>query len=239
MVAVAATVAIIIGGGYVVPAVVLGALVVPPAVVAGVLGRAVRWSVLVSLPIAIAVAIVSILGRAGATVLFTLGPFRATLEGVDYAAQIELRLFVLAMTLAVFGLTTEPRALIADLQRRGVSARLAFAAAATLDAIPAMAARARRIEAAQRARALDTEGSVGARLRGAIPLVAPTVLGTLHDVEARSLALDARAFDRTGMRYLLWAPGDSERQRLARWLLSIGLLVIIVGTIGGVVPRLP
>jgi len=239
VVAVAATVAIIIGGGYVVPAVVLGALVVPPAVVAGVLGRAVRWSVLVSLPIAISVAIVSILGRAGATVLFTLGPFRATLEGVDYAAQIELRLLVLAMTLAVFGLTTEARALIADLQRRGVSPRLAFAAAATLDAVPAMAERARRIEAAQRARGLDTEGSVGARLRGAIPLVAPAVLGTLHDVEARSLALDARAFDHPGARHLLWTPADSPRQRLARWLLVLGLAAYVAGVAAGVVPRLP
>lgn len=232
-------VTVIVGGGYVIPAIVLGALVVPTADVAGVLARALRWSVVVSLPIAISVALVSIFGRAGATVLFTAGPFRATLEGVDFAAQTELRLFVLAMILAVFGLTTEPRALIADLERRGVSPRFAFAAATTLDAIPAMAARARAIQAAQRARGLDTEGSVGARLRGVVPLVAPAVLGTLHEVEARSLALDARAFDRPGTRHLLWSPADSDRERLARWLLVAGLVAVVAATVVGALPRLP
>jgi energy-coupling factor transport system permease protein len=213
--------------------------VVPAAAIAGVLARAMRWSVLVSLPIAISVALVSVLGRAGATVLFTIGPFRASLEGVDFAAQTELRLFALAMTLAVFGLTTEPRALLADLERRGISPRLAFGAATTLDAIPAMAERARSIQAAQRARGFDTEGSVGARLRRVVPLVAPAVLGSLHDVVAHSLALDARAFDRPGRRHLLWSPGDSDRERLARWLLVAALAAFVAGTVAGVLPRLP
>jgi energy-coupling factor transport system permease protein len=223
----------------VVPALILGGLVVPSAALAGVLDRAVRWSLVVSLPIAISVALVSILGRAGPTQLFTIGPFRATLEGVDFAGQTELRLFALAMTLAVFGLTTETRALLADLERRGVSPRLSFAAAATLDAIPAMAERARRIQRAQRARGLDTEGSVRARLRGVVPLVAPAVLATLHDVDARSMALDARAFNRPGARHLLWAPVDSNRQRLARWLLMLGLIEFVGGTLFRVLPRLP
>jgi energy-coupling factor transport system permease protein len=223
----------------VIPAVILGVLVVPAAALAGVLSRAVRWSLVVSLPIAISVAFVSILGRSGPTLLFTIGPFRATLEGVDFAAQTELRLFALAMTLAVFGLMTETRALVADLERRGASPRLAFGAAATLDAIPAMAERARRIQAAQRARGLDTEGSVGARLRGVIPLVAPAVLGVLHEVDARSLALDARAFDRPVARHLLWTPVDSDRQRIARWLLVLGLVAFVGGTVAGVLPRLP
>jgi energy-coupling factor transport system permease protein len=235
---VASTVAVVVGGGYVVPALVLGVLVVPGALIADVLGRVLRWSVVVSLPIAISVALVTILGRAGTTILFTIGPFQATLEGVDFAAQTELRLLALAMTVAVFGLTTKPQALIADLERRGISPRLAFATAATLDAISAMAERARTIQAAQRARGLDTDGSVGARLRGIVPLVAPAVLGTLHEVEARSLALDARAFDRPGTRHLLWSPADSARQRLARWLLLVGLVAFVVGTLTGALPRL-
>jgi energy-coupling factor transport system permease protein len=234
-----ATLGTIVAGGYLVPALVLGALVVPSAVAAGVARRALRWSVLVTLPIAISVAIVSILGRAGATVLFTIGPFDATLEGVDFAAEVTLRLFVLAMALALFGLTTESRALVADLERRGVSPKLTYAAAATLDAVPAMAERARTIQEAQRARGLDTEGSVGARLRGVLPLVGPAILGSLHDVEARSLALDARAFDRPGSRDLLWAPSDTERQRAARWLLVATLLAFVAGTLTGALPRLP
>jgi energy-coupling factor transport system permease protein len=234
-----ATLGTVASGGFVLPLLVLGGLVLPGAVAARVTGRVLRWSVLVSLPVAISVAIVSILGRAGSTVLFVIGPFDATLEGAEFAAAIALRLFVLAMALGLFGLTTEPRALVADLERRGVSPRLTFAAAATLDAVPAMAERARTIQEAQRARALDTEGSVDARLRGVLPLVAPAILGGLHDVEARSLALEARAFDRPGPRHLLWAPEDSERQRAALWLLLAALVGVVVGTLTGVLPRLP
>jgi len=228
------TLAPIASGGYLVPALVLGCLVVPGLVIADIGRPALRNAVLVTLPIGISVAIVSILGRAGTHVLFTLGPFDATLEGVDFALRIEFRLLVLALTLALFAMTTEPRALVADLERRGVSRRFAFAAAATLDAIPAVAARAVDVQAAQRARGLDTEGSIGARLRGVLPLAGPAILGTLHDIETRSLALEARAFGRPGRRHLLWAPADSEVQRLARWLLMAGLLALLAARALGV-----
>jgi energy-coupling factor transport system permease protein len=234
-----ATLLPVASGGYVVTALVLGVLVVPGLLVAGVAARALRNAFLVTLPIGISVAVVSILGRAGSHVLFTLGPFDATLEGLDFALRIGFRLFVLALALALFAATTSARSLVVDLERRGVSRRLAFAAAATLDAIPAMAERATAIQAAQRARGLDTEGSVGARLRGVLPLVAPAVLGALHDVETRSQALEARAFDRPGRRNLLWAPPDSEPQRLARWLLVVGFIGFVGLSVLGVLPPLP
>ena len=102
-----------------------------------------------------------------------------------------------------------------------------------------MAERARTIQSAQRARGLDTEGSAGARLRGVLPLAGPAVLGALHDVETRSLALEARAFDRPGRRHLLWAPADTAPQRLARWLLVAGLGLFLALTVLGVLPALP
>jgi energy-coupling factor transport system permease protein len=204
-----------------------------------VLGPALRLAVVVSLPIAISVTLVSVLTRAGTTVLFELGPFDATLEGADFAAQVVLRLLVMALALALFGLTTEPRALVADLERRGVSPRVTFAAATTLEAAPAMVQRARNVIAAQRARGLDTEGSVGARLRGVGPLVGPVLLSTLAEVEERSLALEARGFDRPGRREPLWTILDSPRQRLARWLLVAGFVTLVVARAGGWLAGLP
>jgi energy-coupling factor transport system permease protein len=67
----------------------------------------------------------------------------------------------------------------------------------------------------------------------------PAVLGALQDVDRRSLALEARAFDRPGPRQLLWVPADSGRQRLARWLLLVGLLGFIALRAAGTLPRLP
>ncbi len=91
-----------------------------------------------------------------------------------------------------------------------------------------MVERAGVIQAAQRARGLDTEGSVRARLRGVMPLVGPVVLSSLTEVEERSLALEVRAFGRPGRRHLLWQIPDSRAQLFVR-ILAIAALVIAVG----------
>ena len=116
-----------------------------------------------------------------------------------------------------------------DLERRGVSPRLAFVANASVQTVPAMAERAQAIVAAQRARGLDTEGSVWRRMRGIVPIVGPVVLGSIAEVEERSMTLEARAFTRPGRRTLLWSPPDAGWQRLLRWLLFVGLVGVIVG----------
>jgi energy-coupling factor transport system permease protein len=183
--------------------------------------------------------LVSVFTRAGETVLFTIGPFDATLEGVDFAGQTLVRLFAISTAIGLFGLTTEPRSFVLDLERRGLSPRFAFVALATLEAVPAMVERAGVIAAAQRARGLDTEGSVRARLRGVLPLAGPVVLSSLTEVEERSLALEVRAFGRPGRRNLLWRIPDSTLQFAVRAAMLGALVLAIVGRITGTFPSLP
>lgn len=200
---------------------------------AGVLGRLVRASLLLSLPIAISVVLVSVFTRAGTTVLFQVGPFDATAEGVDFAAQTLVRLFAISTSIGLFILTTEPRAFVFDLERRGVSPRVAFIAVATIEAVPTLVERASVIAESQRSRGLDTEGSVRARLRGLLPMVGPVILTSLTDVEERSLALESRAFSRPGKRHLLWSMPDTTWERVVRWVLVILLVAIGVARLTG------
>lgn len=193
---------------------------------AGVVGRLARASLLLTMPIAISVVLVSVFTRAGTTVLFVIGPFDATAEGVDFAAQTLVRLFAISLSIGLFVMTTDPRAFVFDLERRGVSPRVAFVAVATIEAVPALVERAGIIGQSQRARGLDTEGSIRARLRGILPLVGPVIIGALTDVEERSLALESRAFSRPGKRHLLWAMADTTRERWLRWAL-VALLVAV------------
>ncbi len=203
------------------------------ASLAGVLGRLVRASLLLTLPIAISVVLVSAFTRAGTTVLFEVGPFDVTLQGIEFAAQTVVRLFAISLSIGLFVLTTEPRAFVFDLERRGVSPRFAFVAVATIEAVPSLVERARVISESQRARGLDTEGSLRARLRGVLPLVGPAVLSSLTDVEERSLALESRAFSRPGKRQLLWAMADTTWERVVRWLLVLGLVGAAVARVTG------
>ena len=239
MLAVVTTVSALSISGYVAMMILLVVAVVLPALAARVAGPLARRTALVATPVAIAVVLVAALTRPGSQVLFVLGPFDVTAEGVDFAARITLRLIVMAGALVLFGLTTPVRAVVADLERRGTSPRLMYAVAATLDAVPQMLERGRTIRDAQRARGLDTEGSVGARLRGVLPLAAPMVLGAIHDVEAQTLALETRGFGRPGKRRVLWTPPDSSGQRVLRWALVVAVGALIAGTASGAIPPLP
>jgi energy-coupling factor transport system permease protein len=200
---------------------------------ARVLGQLVRASVLLSLPIAVSLILVSVFTRQGETVLFTIGPFDATLEGVEFAAQTLVRLFAISTSIGLFVLTTDPRAFVLDLERRGVSPRFAFVAVATIEAVPTLVERAATISESQRARGLDTEGGVRARLRGLLPIVGPVILTSLTDVEERSLALESRAFSRPGRRHLLWSMPDRTLERLLRYALVGGLVALIAARIAG------
>lgn len=220
-------------GGYLGP-IVLSVVMLALAGTAGVWRRLVRESVLLSLPILLSVILVSVFTRAGTSVLFAIGPFDATVEGVDFAAQTILRLLAISLSIGLFILTTDSRAFVFDLERRGVSPRFAFVALATVEAVPTLVERAATISASQRARGLDTEGSLRARLAGVLPLVGPAVLTSLTDVEERSLALESRAFSRPGRRQLLWSMPDSGKERVLRWLLVIGLVGIAAARVAGV-----
>jgi energy-coupling factor transport system permease protein len=203
------------------------------ATLAGVLPTLARASLLLTLPIAISVVLVSVFTRAGTTVLFAIGPFDATLEGVDFAGQTLVRLFAISASIGLFILTTDPRAFVLDLERRGVPPRFAFVAVATIEAVPTLVDRAATIGESQRARGLDTEGGVRARLRGLLPIVGPVVLTSLTDVEERSLALESRAFSRPGTRHLLWSMPDTRGERLLRWALVAALIAVIVARVNG------
>lgn len=225
--------------GYIGLTLLLVVAVVVPAVAAGVGFAVARRTAIVAAPVAVAVVLVAALTRPGTTVMFVLGPFDVTAEGVDFAARITLRLVVMAAALVLFGLTAPIRSVVADLERRGTSPRLTYAVAATMDAVPAMIERGRSIRDSQRARGLDTEGSVGARLRGVLPLAGPAVLGAIHDVEGRTLALETRGFGRPGRRHVLWAPPDTEPERFWRWVLVVVVAMLVVGTVSGATPPLP
>jgi hypothetical protein len=52
------------------------------------------------------------------------------------------------------------------------------------------------------------------------------------------MALEARGFTRPGRRTLLWAPPDSGRQALARWLLLAAAVLLVVARAAGWLPWL-
>lgn len=230
-------IAAVVLGGLIGPFVLVAVAVVLPAALAGVLRRLARLSLLLALPIALSAFIVNLFFFPGAEqVLLRIGPITATAEGLEFALQILVRILAISGAVTLFYLTTRPADLVVDLERRGISSRAAFVANASVQTVPAMVERAAQITAAQRARGLDTEGSPWRRIRGIVPIVGPVILGSLAEVEERTMALEARGFTRPGRRTLLWAPGDTAIERIARWALVAALLALIVARLAGIWP---
>ena len=227
--------AVLLGGLWWPIALVVVAVVVP-ATVAGVLPRLARTALLLTLPIAISALLVNVFFfPGGRDVLLQIGPITATAEGLQFALEILARIFAISGAITLYYLTTRPAELVTDLERRGVSSRVAFVANASVQTVPGMVDRAAQITAAQRARGLDTEGSLLRRIRGVVPIVGPVILGSLGEVEERTMTLEARGFSRPGRRTLLWAPGDSAAQAVARWAILATLPLIVALRIAGLV----
>ena len=176
----------------------------------------------------------------GATnVLFRLGPFAATAEGLTAALQAALRVLAFATSVALFALTTRTDELVDDLERRGLGRRPAFILTTAIGTVPRLAERAREIVEAQRSRGLNTEGGLRARARGVLPVAAPLVLSALTEVEHRAMALEARAFTAPGRRTVLRAYPDSQAQRMLRWGLVLLTIVLLGAALSGALSWLP
>lgn len=221
-------------GGVACLAVLAVVAIVLPARIARVLGPVLRLALVLALPLAVSVAVVNVLFTpGGSSVVATIGPLRVTGEGIAVAAVVVVRVLILASAVSLFYMTTRPAALMASLQHHGLPPRLAFVVHGGVAMVPHLAERAREVVAAQRARGLDTEGSLPRRARGILALATPTVLGAFVEVETRTLALESRAFSRPGPHTVLRVPHDSTAQRLVRWMIVAGLGLLAVVRLAG------
>ena len=150
-----------------------------------------RTSVLLALPLAASAAIVNVLFTpGGGTVVAEIGPLTVTAEGIAVAIEVVVRVLVMSGAVTLYYLTTRPAELVASLQAHGTPARLTFVIHNAVAIIPRLAERAAEVTAAQRARGLDSEGSLLRRLRGVTAVAGPTVSGAIAEAEARTLALE-------------------------------------------------
>jgi len=222
-------IAAVVLGGLLGPIVLVTCAVLLPALMAGV-----RTALLLALPIAVSAFLINLFFfPGGEQVLLRIGPITATAEGLAFALEILVRILAISGAVTLFYLTTRPADLVVDLERRGVSPRIAFVANASVQTVPAMVDRAAQITAAQRARGLDTEGSIWRRIRGVLPIVGPVIMGSIAEVEERTMALEARGFTRPGRRTLLWAPSDTTVEAIVRWGLLLALVALIVVRVTG------
>ncbi len=163
----------------------------------------------------------------GGTPLIALGPIALKREGLAFAVGSLGRILVVVSSFVLFALTTRPDVLMLGLTQRGLPSSLAYLIVSTVQIAPRFQARAAAILDAQRARGLETGGSLGRRLRAVAPLVVPLVLSSLVDVEERALAIETRAFNHHGPKTSLSEIAEASWEGGLRWLLGLAALAIL------------
>lgn len=218
-----------LGPGFWLATLLFGLVLVPLSLVGRVSGQFLRTTARLILPLVLFLFVIQSLFYAGGrTVLFSFWIFSVKLEGIQFAYLTASRIATMVGAFLLLLLTTHPATLMADLGRRGLSPTLTYIIISTIQIIPLMQNKAQTIIAAQRARGLETEGSLRRRAGALLPLVGPLIFGSLVDVEERAIALEARAFKTRRAKTSLRAVPDSPTQRAVR----IGLLLLTAVVIG-------
>ena len=203
------------------------AIVLPFALLAGVGRRLLSLSYKIVLPFAISVFLIQGFLWPGGTPILYIGPLSLKSEGVQFAILSTGRILMLVSSFLLFSLTTRPDHLMNSLSRIGFPSTLAYVIVATIQIAPRFQSRAATILDAQRARGLETEGSLRIRARALVPLVIPLVLSSLIDVEERALAVEARAFNRQGTKTFLVELPEAAWEPAARWLMVLAMVLIL------------
>lgn len=162
-----------------------------------------------------------------ATVLFTIGSFQIYKEGFSFALLLTLRALNMICGFGILVLTTKPDDLVESLINKGMSPKIGYVLLSVLQIIPQMIAMTGKITDAQRARGMETEGKLLARIKSFIPLLSPVVLNSLNDTRERSIALEIRGFNSTSERTFLHE-SIYFKYGLAVKLLLVAFLIAVI-----------
>ncbi len=210
-----------------IPLALLMLLVLPLAWWGRVAGQVLKVALLILLPLTVSLVLVQGLFYPGATrVLLALGPVSFKLEGLLFALGTASRILLLAGAGLLLLFTTHPADLALALTQRGMPMALAYIVVTAIQLIPQMQARAGAIVDAQRARGLETEGSMQRRLGALIPLLGPLVFGALAEVDERAMGLEARAFSSAREKTSYKELRDTRAQSVLRAVVLFAALLI-------------
>lgn len=182
----------------------------------------------ITLPFAISVFLIQGFLWTGGTRLLEFGPLSLKREGLIFAAASTGRILIVVGSFLWFALTSRPDLLMTALSQHGLPASLSYLIVSSIQIVPRFQARAATILDAQRARGLETSGSLLQRARAIFPLVAPMILSSLVDVEERALAIEARAFNYPGKKTSLLIIDQAPWESAFRWLLAIAMVGSII-----------
>ncbi len=138
---------------------------------------------------------------AGGTPLFSLGPLRFSLAGVEYGLGMALKLFTFLLLNVLLLSTTRVEELTAAFTKIGLPWRAGFALTLAFRLVPVFVESAQTVLQAQTLRRLGEEPrGLVERVRRTAPVIVPVFMGALRRADRMAVALDMRGVGRPGRR---------------------------------------
>lgn len=170
------------------------------------------------------------MGDPGPVAFYLFGkavPKAAVISCLDLIFMIEgfLGIFM------TFFLTTEMRDLCYSFEQIGMSPSATFMVLSTFSGIASIKEKLNSVRESQRARGIETEGSLIVKIKSILPVLFPVIISSMTGVEDRTLAMDARAFAANGKHTALRkvAPAKPVEKLIA----VLALIICVAGSIAG------
>ncbi|MHA1583313.1 MAG: energy-coupling factor transporter transmembrane component T family protein [Candidatus Baldrarchaeia archaeon] len=174
---------------------------------------------------------------------FTIFGFEITfyLEGAAYVAIWTLRLAITMISALLFFLTSNPARITTILLKLRIPYKYIYALLSVFQLIPIMQRRIQVIYQAQVSRGLNVNVGLFKRLKNFLAILIPLTLGSMSDLQLRSIALESRGFsapvkktfiiksDLTKSDYVVLSVMLVFSALFIYWIMTVGLIVFMKG----------
>lgn len=150
--------------------------------------------------------------------------------GLATSINLASRIVAISSIIIWFFQVTSVKDIVSALEKARIPKKVTFVIASTIQLVPQMTKLSKTISDAQKARGVETEGSVLTRMKAFIPMMGPLVLTSIQQTDERVLTLEARGFSAPMKKTSFY----NVKKTSIDYILSIGcLLLLIAYFIGG------
>ena len=164
-------------------------------------------------------------------VMFSFLGFTAKYEGLLFAINLGFIILCVGGSLIWFFTVTKEKDFVLALEKKGMSAKASYVVLSTLQMVPVMKKKSQTIMNAQKARGVETEGSLLVRAKVFIPTIVPLVLSSIAGTEERALTLEARGFSSNKQHTYLYNIEEKSIDKTINIILIAGMVALVAGRI--------
>ncbi|MDR2370984.1 MAG: energy-coupling factor transporter transmembrane protein EcfT, partial [Treponema sp.] len=139
-------------------------------------------------------------------------------EGLLYALKFFRRIAPLMAALFLLFRTMNMTDLGVAMNMGGLPYRASFIFITTFQSLPQLSKEMHQIMDAQRARGLETEGSLWKRFSSFIPIMVPVVANSIMKVQQQAIALETRGFNAPAKKTIYRDLKTSAADHILKWI---------------------